>query len=71
MSGQPMLDNLDEYKGLVDSAHEAGVSELQELYERIEGTYARAAVAASEAESVHASDSTAAMISYAYLGPDT
>ena len=50
---------------------EAGVRQLQELYERIEAVYALAAAAASQADVVYSSDSTTVMIADAHLGSDT
>ena len=72
MSENPTLNDIEEFEDQVDAyAHEAGISELQELYERIEGTYTPAAVAVAKAETVQVSDSTTAMINHADLGPDT
>ena len=70
MSGKSTLEDFGDFEDQIDT-QEAGTSELQELYERIEGTYARAAIAVAQAETVQVSDSTTAMMNYADLGPDT
>ena len=72
MSENRTLDNFGDFEDQFDAyAQEAGISELQELYDRIEGTYARAAIAVAQAETAQISDSTNAMTNYADLGPDT
>lgn len=53
MSEKPTLNDFEGFEDQLDAyAQEAGIAELQELYERIEGIYVRAAVAVAVAGSV-------------------
>ena len=64
MNRQQELDSL----GREFESREAGVAELMELYEKLEGIYAAASESLAEEQPSHTTDSTNAVSHSAYMG---
>ena len=65
-----MTTRSQEFESLATGAggHEAGVAELMEFYEKVEGIYAEASAFLTEDKETHISDTTNIVRPDAYLG---